>query len=95
MVMRKIYFDYTIDNLEKIVNSVNENDDEITMISDNKSAVMISENKWKNICKTLELYSIPNLVKNINNIRNNEDWNSATEYDKNIFNQKLLKRFIK
>ena len=50
--MRKINFDYTIDNLEKIVNSVNENDDEITMISDNKSAVMISENKWKNICKS-------------------------------------------
>ena len=46
---------------------------------------MISENKWKNICETLELYSIPNLVNNINNIRNNEDWNNATEYDKNNF----------
>ena len=83
--MRKININYAIDNLEELVNSVNENDDEITIISGNKSAVMISENKWKNICETLELYSIPSLVKNINNIRNNEDWNNATEYDKNNF----------
>ena len=83
--MRKININYAINNLEELVNSVNENDDEITIISGNKSAVMISENKQKNICETLELYSIPNLVKNINNIRNNEDWNNATEYDKNNF----------
>lgn len=85
MVMRKININYAIDNLEELVNSVNENDNEITIISGNKSAVMISENKWKNICETLELYSIPNLVKNINNIRNNENWNNATEYDKNNY----------
>ena len=83
--MRKTNINYAIDNLEELVNSVNENDDEITIISDNKSAVMISENKWRSICETLELYSIPNLVKSINNIRNNENWNSATEYNKNNF----------
>ena len=45
--MKKININYAIDNLEELVNSVNKNDDEITIISGNKSAVMISENKWK------------------------------------------------
>ena len=83
--MKKMDIEYAIENLEELVGSVNEKDDEIVIISGNKSAVMISENKWRSICETLELYSVPNLVNNINNIRNHEDWNNATEFDKHNF----------
>lgn len=45
------------------------------------NAVLISESDWKNIEETLYLSSIPGLVDNINNIRKNEKWESAKEYN--------------
>ena len=43
---------------------------------------MISEDEWKSIEETLFLSSIPKYVENINNIRNNENWDKAKEYQK-------------
>ena len=46
-----------------------------------KNAVLISEDEWKNIEETLYLSSIPGLVDDVNNIKNNEDWKKAKEYN--------------
>lgn len=70
-------------NLYQLVSDVNVGFNPITIVNNKgKNAVLISEDEWKNIEETLYLSSIPGLVENINDIRKNEDWNNATEYNK-------------
>lgn len=69
-------------NLFQLVNDVNIGFNPITIVnSKGKNAVLISEDEWKNIEETLYLSSIPGLVDDINKIRENEDWQSAKEYN--------------
>ena len=69
-------------NLYKLVSDVNVGFNPITIVNNKgKNAVLISEDEWKNIEETLYLASIPGLVDNINDIRNNEVWESAVEYN--------------
>ena len=65
-------------NLSKLVDDVNVGFNPITIVGINgKNAVLISEDEWKNIEETLYLFSIPGFVDNINNIRNNENWDKT------------------
>ncbi len=48
-----------------------------------KNAILISEEEWRSIEETLHLSSIPRLVDNINEIKNTENWDEATEYSEN------------
>ena len=71
-------------NLFQLVADVNIGFNPITIVNNKgKNAVLISEDEWKGIEETLYLSSIPGLVDNINEIRKNEDWKSAKEYDSN------------
>ena len=70
-------------NLYQLVSEVNVGFNPITIVNNKgKNAVLISEDEWKNIEETLFLSSIPGFVDNINNIRKNEDWESAKKYEK-------------
>ncbi len=70
-------------NLYQLVSDVNVGFNPITIVNNKgKNAVLISEDEWKNIEETLFLSSIPGFIDNINDIRKNEDWNSAKEYKK-------------
>lgn len=69
-------------NLFQLVSYVNVGFNPITIVNNKgKNAVLISEEEWKNIEETLYLSSIPGLVENINDIRRNEDWNKAKEFN--------------
>lgn len=69
-------------NLFKLVSDVNVGFNPITIVNNKgNNAVLISEDEWKNIEETLYLSSIPGLVDDINNIRKNEKWDSAKEYN--------------
>ena len=69
-------------NLFQLVADVNIGFNPITIVNNKgKNAVLISEEEWKNIEETLYLSSIPGLVKDINNIRNTENWESAKEFN--------------
>ena len=69
-------------NLFQLVSDVNVGFNPITIVNNKgKNAVLISEEEWKNIEETLYLSSIPGLVENINDIRKNEDWNKAKEFN--------------
>jgi len=69
-------------NLFQLVSDVNIGFNPITIVNNKgKNAVLISEEEWKNIEETLYLSSIPGLVENINDIRKNEDWNKAKEFN--------------
>ena len=69
-------------NLFQLVSDVNVGFNPITIVNNKgKNAVLISEEDWKNIEETLYLSSIPGLVENINDIRKNEDWNKAKEFN--------------
>lgn len=69
-------------NLFQLVADVNVGFNSITIVNNKgKNAVLISEEEWKNIEETLYLTSIPGLVDNINDIRQNEDWNAAKEFN--------------
>lgn len=69
-------------NLFKLVADVNVGFNPITIVNNKgKNAVLISEEEWKNIEETLYLSSIPGYVENLNNIRNNEVWEDAREYN--------------
>ena len=69
-------------NLFQLVSDVNIGFNPITIVNNKgKNAVLISEDEWKNIEETLYLSSIPGFVDNINNIRKNEDWSHAKEFD--------------
>ncbi len=71
-------------NLFQLVSDVNVGFNPITIVNNKgKNAVLISEEEWKNIEETLYLSSIPGFVENINEIRKNEDWSSAKEFDPN------------
>ncbi len=70
-------------NLYKLVSDVNVGFNPITIVNNKgKNAVLISEDEWKNIEETLFLSSIPGYVDDINNIRKNENWESAKKYEK-------------
>ena len=69
-------------NLFQLVADVNIGFNPITIVNNKgKNAVLISEEEWKNIEETLYLSSIPGLVEDINNIRKNENWELATEFN--------------
>lgn len=69
-------------NLFQLVADVNIGFNPITIVNNKgKNAVLISEEEWKNIEETLYLSSIPGLVDNINNIRKNENWESAKKFN--------------
>lgn len=70
-------------NLFQLVSDVNVDFNPITIVNNKgKNAVLISEDEWKNIEETLALSNIPGLVENINEIRKTEDWDKASEYNK-------------
>lgn len=48
-----------------------------------KNIVLISEDEWKNLKEPVFLSSIPGYVENISEIRNNENWSTAKEYNSN------------
>lgn len=69
-------------NLFQLVADVNIGFNPITIVNNKgKNAVLISEDEWKNIEETLYLSSVPGLVDDINNIRKNENWNKAKEFN--------------
>ena len=69
-------------NLFQLVADVNIGFNPITIVNNKgKNAVLISEDEWRGIEETIYLSSIPGLVNNINEIRKNEDWNKAKEYN--------------
>lgn len=69
-------------NLFQLVSDVNIGFNPITIVNNKgKNAVLISEDEWKNIEETLYLSSIPGLVEDVNNIKNNENWENAKEYN--------------
>lgn len=71
-------------NLFQLVSDVNVGFNPITIVNNKgKNAVLISEDEWKNIEETLSLSSIPGMVDNINEIRKNENWENASEYNEN------------
>ena len=69
-------------NLFQLVADVNVGFNPITIVNNKgKNAVLISEEEWRNIEETLYLSSIPGLVDDINNIRNNENWNESKKFN--------------
>ena len=69
-------------NLFQLVADVNIGFNPITIVNNKgKNAVLISEDEWKSIEETLYLSSIPELVNDINNIRKNENWDKAKEFN--------------
>ena len=69
-------------NLFQLVADVNIGFNPITIVNNKgKKAVLISEEEWKNIEETLYLSSIPGFVDDINNIRKNENWESAKKFN--------------
>ena len=69
-------------NLFQLVADVNVGFNPITIVNNTgKNAVLISEDEWKSIEETLYLSSIPGLVEDINNIRKNENWDEAKEFN--------------
>ena len=71
-------------NLFQLVADVNVGFNPITIVNNKgKNAVLISEEEWKNIEETLYLSSIPNFVNEVNEMRKNENWKTAKEFDSN------------
>jgi len=69
-------------NLFQLVADVNIGFNPITIVNNKgKNAVLISEDEWKSIEETLYLSSIPGLVEDINNIKKNENWDEAKEFN--------------
>ena len=69
-------------NLFQLVADVNVGFNPITIVNNKgKNAVLILEEEWKNIEETLYLSSIPGLASDINNIRKNENWDKAKEFN--------------
>lgn len=69
-------------NLFQLVADVNVGFNPITIVNNKgKNAVLISEDEWKSIEETLYLSSIPELVEDINNIKKNENWDEAKEFN--------------
>ena len=69
-------------NLFQLVADVNVGFNPITIVNNKgKNAVLISEDEWKSIEETLYLSSIPGLVEDLNNIKKNENWDEAKEFN--------------
>mgnify|MGYP004638736875 FL=1 len=69
-------------NLFQLVADVNVGFNPITIVNNKgKNAVLISEDEWKSIEETLYLSSIPGFVDDINNIRKNDNWDEAKEFN--------------
>ena len=69
-------------NLFQLVADVNVGFNPITIVNNKgKNAVLISEDEWKSIEETLYLSSMPGLVEDINNIKKNENWDEAKEFN--------------
>ena len=69
-------------NIFQLVADVNIGFNPITIVNNKgKNAVLISEDEWRGIEETIYLSSIPGLVDSINEIRKNEDWTKAKEYN--------------
>ncbi len=69
-------------DLFQLVEDVNALFNPITIVNDKgKNAVLISEDEWKSIEEILYLSSIPGLVNDINDIRKNENWDKAKEFN--------------
>ena len=69
-------------NLFQLVADVNVGFNPITIVNNKgKNAVLISEDEWKSIEETLYLSSIPGLVEDINNMKKNENWDEAKEFN--------------
>ena len=69
-------------NLFQLVADVNVGFNPITIVNNKgKNAVLISEDECKSIEETLYLSSIPGLVEDINNIKKNENWDEAKEFN--------------
>ena len=69
-------------NLFQLVADVNVGFNPITIVNNKgKNAVLIAEDEWKSIEETLYLSSIPGLVEDINNIKKNENWDEAKEFN--------------
>ena len=69
-------------NLFQLVADVSVGFNPITIVNNKgKNAVLISEDEWKSIEETLYLSSIPGLVEDINNIKKNENWDEAKEFN--------------
>ena len=69
-------------NLFQLVADVNVGFNPIKIVNNKgKNAVLISEDEWKSIEETLYLSSIPGLVEDINNIKKNENWDEAKEFN--------------
>lgn len=69
-------------NLFQLVADVNVGFNPIIIVNNKgKNAVLISEDEWKSIEETLYLSSIPGLVEDINNIKKNENWDEAKEFN--------------
>ena len=69
-------------NLFQLVADVNVGFNPITIVNNKgKNAVLISEDEWKSIEETLYLSSIPGLGEDINNIKKNENWDEAKEFN--------------
>ena len=85
-IINRINITKARNNLFKLVSDVNVGFNPITIVNNKgKNAVLISEEEWKNIEETLFLSSIPDYVENINDIRNNENWDNAKEYKRDDF----------
>lgn len=68
-------------NLFQLVAEVNVGFNHITIVNNKgKNAVLISEEEWKNIEETLYLTILPRFIKDINNIKETEDWETTKEF---------------
>ena len=73
------------DNLFKLVNDVNIGFNPITIFNNKgKNAVLVSEEDWKGMVETLEMYKIPGYVQSIL-AANNEQISEMTEYKEDEF----------
>lgn len=82
--MKVINITNTNQNLSQLISDINTYSEPIMIVNNNgKNAILISEDKWKNIEETLYLSSIPNYIDNINEIRKKENWESDKKYNPN------------
>lgn len=69
-------------NLFQLVADVNIGFNPITIVNNKgKNAVLVSEDEWRGIEETINLSNIPGFVESINEIRENENWEEAKEYN--------------
>ena len=58
-------------------------DSNISLNIKSKNIILISENESNDLKETLFLSRVPGYVENIKEIRNNENWSIAKEYNPN------------